>query len=235
MILPIGIIAWFNLLFTPAGFYVAGCLTLLCWLAGVIYAAVLARRTGATPRRRVQRWYFYVLFVICSALLSELLLQNRGNLFGYETFRIPSASMADTLQVGDFVIARTWHYRHNDPQRGDLLVFNYPPDPSIKYIKRVIGLPGDNIVINNNRVFINGKEYAEPYLKPANNTGLYPRDGRFVVPADSWFVLGDNRDNSRDSRYWGYLSREHLFGRVEFIWISYSNGVLWERVGLIPQ
>jgi signal peptidase I len=129
--------------------------------------------------------------------------------------KVESVSMQPTLYEGDFVFVNKLAYRLGKPQRGDIIVFRYPPDPTqIPYIKRVIGLPGDQIVISNGEVNINGQRLTEPYIAapPA-------RGGNWTVPPDSLFVMGDNRNNSSDSRSWGFVPYDNIIGKAEVIYL----------------
>lgn len=133
-----------------------------------------------------------------------------------ERIRVESVSMQPTLFAGDMVIVNKLAYRfNNSPHRGDVIVFKYPPDPdSIPYIKRIIGLPGDQVHITNGKVYINSQPVDEPYLKVSTNRG-----GDWTVPDRQLFVMGDNRNNSRDSRAWGFVPFENIIGRAELIYL----------------
>ncbi len=140
-----------------------------------------------------------------------------------ERIRVESISMQPTLFPGDFVIVNKLAYRfNNNPGRGDVIVFRYPPDPdSTPYIKRVIGLPGDQIHIADGNVFVNGQQLIEPYLTLTTRQG-----GDWSVPAKQLFVLGDNRNNSRDSRAWGFVPFENIIGRAELIYLPPQHWAL---------
>lgn len=117
--------------------------------------------------------------------------------------------MAPTLNQDDRIIASR---SVDELQRGDIVLFYYPEDPRASYIKRIIGLPGDEIEISEGRVLLNGKALEEPYVDPANNQS--PRSFRKIkLPNDNFFVMGDNRDNSSDSRIWGLLARRFIYGK----------------------
>lgn len=140
-----------------------------------------------------------------------------------ERIRVDSISMQPTLFPGDYVIVNKLAYRFNQsPGRGDVIVFRYPPDPdSIPYIKRVIGLPGDQVNINNGKVYVNGQQLIEPYLTISTHRG-----GTWSVPAGQLFVMGDNRNNSSDSRTWGYVPLENIIGRAELIYLPPQHWAL---------
>jgi len=155
-----------------------------------------------------------------------------------EAYKVPTESMNPTLKPGDHIFvnkaqygmripfSKTWLFQTQDVKRGDVVVFRYPLDESTFYVKRVIGLPGEHVYVDTSEhVFINGVAQAEPYV--AKKTGSPNRPlapfGPVTVPADQLFVLGDNRDNSADSRVWGFLPRNHLMGKVAFKWFSWVD------------
>lgn len=127
--------------------------------------------------------------------------------------RVDGFSMEPTLKTGEFVIVNKLAYKLGTPKLGDVIVFHYPRDPQQEYIKRVIGLPGDNIRVDNGKVFVNGTAISEPYIAAAP---AYQSD--WSVPADSLFVLGDNRNNSSDSHNWGPVPMENVVGKAIFVY-----------------
>ncbi len=131
--------------------------------------------------------------------------------------------MQPTLYAGNFVLVNKLAYKLGTPGRGDIIVFLYPPDPTqVPYIKRVIGLPGDHVHIANGKVYVNGEMLVEPYLVTATNRG-----GDWNVPANSLFVMGDNRNNSSDSRSWGYVPLGNVIGKAEVVyWPPQKWGLL---------
>ena len=186
--------------------------------------------------------------------------------FLFEPFTIPSESMLPTLQVGDYILVDKYSYGLRlpvlgkvvlpvgKPQRGDVMVFRYPEDTSVNFIKRVIGLPGDRVRVRGGHVFINDKELVrQPVQFPdAESWELYfheqtgnvdhlirQMDGRefaspqgeWVVPADSYFMMGDNRDNSRDSRFWGFVPDRLIVGKAAFIWMHKKPGLYLPSFG----
>ena len=182
--------------------------------------------------------------------------------FIFEPFRIPSGSMIPTLQVGDFIIVIKYPYglrfpvlekkfiEIGEPKRGDVAVFRLPSDPKTHYIKRVIGLPGDRIIYRNHRLLIN--DQSIPLTKTDNLSRyseviddhkysiqiLYPRnvmgDGIYIVPENSYFMMGDNRDNSKDSRFIESIPESYLVGKATRIWM-HMDGLEtpdWSRIGI---
>jgi len=182
--------------------------------------------------------------------------------FVVEPFKIPSGSMMPTLLAGDFILVNKFTYglrvpilnntfiEIDKPQRGDVFVFHYPPDPSIDYIKRVVGLPGDKIAYRNKQIFINGapvelslvgdyqyvtsglnmvsaKHYQEQLGEVRHDVLIEDNslsiDGETEVPAGHYFAMGDNRDNSKDSRSWGFVPEDNLVGKAFLIWWNFDD------------
>jgi len=204
-------------------------------------------------------------------ILAVLILRS----FLIEPFRIPSGSMMPTLLSGDFILVNKFTYgirlpvlnskvlALGDAERGDVVVFRYPKNPSVDYIKRVIGVPGDTISYFGKQLYVNGELAKQTALGTFTTTGeglhmtgtdrrmenlagieheiLVDRgrgsmEGEYIVPEGQYFVMGDNRDNSNDSRVWGFVPDENLVGRAFMIWMNWDgvqNRVSWERVGNI--
>jgi signal peptidase I len=136
--------------------------------------------------------------------------------------RVDGASMEPTLVTGEYVIVSKLSYRLGSPQRGDIIVFHFPRDPKEEYIKRVIGLPGDEVEIKNGVVFVNGQKLNESYLKVKTDNM-----GTWRVPAGQLFVLGDNRNNSSDSRSWGTVPIDYVVGKALLVyWPPPSWGLI---------
>ena len=134
---------------------------------------------------------------------------------GMGVFRIPARSMEPTIPEGSVIFASAWAYIAGEPAVGDVVVFRYPPDPSIHYVKRIVALAGDTISIEACRVRLNGRILSEPYAvtEGPDQYGSCAFDP-VQVPDGNYFVLGDNRLNSEDSRYWGFVPEANLYGRV---------------------
>lgn len=127
--------------------------------------------------------------------------------------RVESISMEDTLVIGDFVLVDRISYQLSSPKRGDIIVFRFPPDPTQRYIKRIIGVPGDQITISDAKVMVNEMILEENYVK-----ALPTYNGDWTVPESSFFVLGDNRNRSNDSHIWGMVPAENIIGRALLIY-----------------
>jgi len=206
-----------------------------------------------------ESWYleyarsFFPVFLLVFVLRS----------FIFEPFRIPSSSMLPTLEIGDFLLVNKSIYgvrlpiinkkviSISDPDRGDILVFRYPQEPSQNYIKRVMGLPGDKISYQNKQLFINGKrvsnseeidyQFIDASMSTHNvsqytasidadtrhsillNPKRFSPSGQWTVPKGHYFVMGDNRDHSADSRSWGFVPEENIVGKAFFIWFHYDS------------
>ena len=205
--------------------------------------------------------FFPVIFVV-------LFLRS----FLVEPFRIPSNSMMPTLLTGDFILVNKFKYgvklpvintriiEMDKPVAGDVVVFRYPKNPSIDYIKRVVGVPGDRIIYKNKKVYINGEvvkqdfkgtyegigsgimmtgsNLMEEHLGKVDHAILVDsrmmQEMSFEVPQGEYFVMGDNRDNSNDSRFWGTVPEKNLVGKAFMIWMNWDSagdGMAWNRVG----
>ncbi|GAB6197282.1 signal peptidase I [Lysobacter xanthus] len=142
-------------------------------------------------------------------------MDPRERLLGIGVYRVPSRSMQPTLEPGSVVVARVGEAATRELRRGDLVVFAPPHHPEQVWLKRVIGLPGDEVEIRDGTLFVNGRSTPEPYVSTENATQPYSRvHPPTTVPPGRLFVLGDNRDNSEDSRFWGFADLDWVRGRV---------------------
>ncbi|MDR3271057.1 MAG: signal peptidase I [Peptococcaceae bacterium] len=139
--------------------------------------------------------------------------------FVWQPYQISSTSMEPALLSGDRVLINQFTMRFWAPSRGDIVVFAYPLDPRHTFVKRVIALPGESVELRDNQALINGRVLQEPYLKP----GDYPPFPPETVPEDKVFVLGDNRQESSDSREWGLLPRDHILGKYALTYYPFSR------------
>lgn len=170
-----------------------------------------------------------------------------------QAFKIPSGSMEDTLAIGDHLLVAKFIYgtkipfvdktmiKVRDPRRGDVIVFEYPEDPSKDFIKRVVGLPGDVVEGKDKKVFVNGKQFENPHEihkeKDIIPKEMNPRDtfGPVTVPPNSYFVMGDNRDRSYDSRFWGVVTRDKIKGLAFIKYWSWDREKFRPRLGNIGK
>ena len=227
----------------------------------------------ARSRLIMQPWWLDWTAGLFPVIIVVFLLRS----FLFEPFKIPSGSMIPTLLINDLILVNKFHYgvrlpvinkkvlNNHTPERGDVMVFRYPPKPSLDYIKRVIGLPGDEVAYLNKKLTINGKplpkmplpdffdadslRYAKQFqetsgdrsyrlLNDEDRTSFIAVAGNFPfrdncrystegvvckVPAGHYFMMGDNRDNSLDSRYWGFVPDENIVGKAFFVWMNFGN------------
>jgi signal peptidase I len=221
----------------------------------------------------MQPWWLDWTAGLFPVILVVFLLRS----FLFEPFKIPSGSMVPTLLIGDLILVNKYHYgvrlpvinkkiiEVNDPQRGDVMVFRYPANPSIDYIKRVVAVPGDEVAYLNQRLHLNGKlvqtqalpefydddstryfkQYSETlgesdhkilvdvqrpsYIRPTDpfpfkENCRYSAEGvTCKVPPGHYFMMGDNRDNSEDSRFWGFVPDQNIVGKAFFVWMNFGN------------
>jgi len=236
-------------------------------VSGLIWSVYLLKlKAEGTPYAEDNEpWVVEYARSFFPVLLLVLLLRS----FLAEPFRIPSGSMMPTLLVGDFILVNKFAYGIrlpvinkkiiglNEPKRGDIVVFRYPRDPSVDYIKRVIGLPGDKISYDENKQLtvngipvkqvsmglyqglgsgqeMTGAERLQEDLTGIEHNILIRHDAPtvsadIIVPEGQYFMMGDNRDNSNDSRYWGTVPEENLVGRAMLIWMNFDGSLLpWD-------
>jgi signal peptidase I len=209
------------------------------------------QRLAETPRLVVEVKSYFIIIAIIFGVRS----------FVVEPFQIPSGSMLPTLKIGDFILVNKFDYGlrlpvtnttiipTTEPKRGDVVVFKYPLDPSLNYIKRLVGLPGDTVSYHDKVLTVNNKQVSkellaklsvslnpskEPVQLFSENLGgvqhdIYnsyrftPHEGEWVVPEGHYFVMGDNRDNSADSRFWGFVPEENMKGRAFYVWLHWGE------------
>jgi signal peptidase I len=157
--------------------------------------------------------------LLVKVLLSIILILALARIFILQPYIIPSPSMEPTLVPGDRILVNRLAYRFWAPNRGDIVVFSYPPDPKRTLVKRIIALEGETVELHDNQVFINGQNLKESYLK----AGDYPPYGPETIPRDKVLVLGDNRRQSGDSRDWGLLPKSDLIGKVWLIYYPFMR------------
>lgn len=215
-------------------------------------------------------WREWVESLIVIALIAIVIRS-----FIVAPFKIPSSSMVPTLEIGDYLFVWRYSYGFRVPftdlqflpkpaRRGDVVVFDYPEDRSKDYIKRIVGIPGDDILYKNNQLYVNGKKMLlrevapkayrlsdgsvdvsfefEEDLDGVKHSVLLKefsiRDGNWTVPEGQFMVLGDNRNNSRDSRFWGFVPQSYLVGKAAVVWWSWDHAkgeLRWDRLGHIIE
>ena len=240
-------------------------LTILTFVSGIVIAIDKLVWKTAEEDSRAKPGAKHVLVEYSRSFFPVLLFVLVVRSFIFEPFRIPSGSMMPTLLEGDFIFVKKYSYglrlpvtetkfiETGEPQRGDVVVFRLPSDPSVNYIKRVVGLPGDTIVYERHRLTINGEviplestdqvfNQRAIYVEDLDgrvhdilvtNPGFSARDGVYRVPEGQYFMMGDNRDHSKDSRYIDSIPEEYLVGEAVRIWLHFVpwNMPDWSRVG----
>jgi signal peptidase I len=181
-----------------------------------------------------------IIVISIGAVLIFFVLPFLTRLFVLQAYKIPAGSMEPALLIGDHILVDKLSSAARNPQRGDLIVFKYPPNPKVDFIKRVIAVGGDTVEIKDKVIYINGTMMPDPWGHYQNSPPI-PRDispkdnfGPVTVPPDSYFVMGDNRDNSADSRFWGFVSKDKVKGVARVIYFSWdrdNSSVRWERIG----
>lgn len=233
----------------------------LVWLLDSLFFK--RRRMDKAVRQKVQRAREPIVIEYSRSLFPVLLIVLLFRSFLFEPFKIPSGSMIPTLLIGDFILVNKFAYGLRlpvlnskfmdigEPRRGDVVVFRYPIDPGINFIKRLVGLPGDTVVYRDKKLFINGEavevESQGPFTSaeikcttPGSDAERYSeqlgevthdillhhgsgsRDGQWVVPEGHYFMMGDNRDRSNDGREWGFVPEANLMGRAVGIWLNFD-------------
>ncbi len=258
----------------PTILFLAAVVTGVIWLIDALVFARKRRRAAGEEAAKEP-----VLVEYARAFFPIILVVLLVRAFLVEPFRIPSGSMMPTLVAGDFILVNKFSYgirlpvinkkiiSLGSPKRGDVIVFRYPRDPSTDYIKRVVGLPGDQIEYHDKKVYINGtplkykadgvyigqgssvsmsgtRELTETLGKVKHHILLEPgagvpyydclKNGSYTVPKGHYFVMGDNRDHSNDSRFWCSVPDQNLVGRAFMIWMSWDGPdgkIAWSRIG----
>ncbi len=217
------IVSWTNALVSFEGLVALLGTSLLVWLYMLFDTARLSLTGSEYELRWYNRWYYYL-----GAVLAALVVQQLQPQFGssYQTFRMRSSSMAPTIMVGDCVVASKVALTRASITRDDIVVFNQEVGgDTIRSIKRVIGLPGETISIRGPKVYIGGKELTEPYATWQEG-GIPESDfPETTIPENSYFVLGDNRDHSKDSRFYPdyFIKSEKIIGRPQYIYWSSAD------------
>jgi signal peptidase I len=242
-------------------------LVLLTALSGLIWLLdslfLRRRRMDRAVQTKIERPRDPVIIEYSRSLFPVLLIVLLFRSFLFEPFKIPSGSMIPTLLIGDFIVVNKFTYGLRlpvlntrivplgEPQRGDVVVFRYPVDEKVNFIKRLVGLPGDTISYRDKQLYVNGELVSAELQGPYSSTDVKcatpssdavqfreslggvehdillhshtrGRDGQLVVPEGHYFVMGDNRDRSNDSREWGFVPEENMMGRAVGIWLNFD-------------
>ena len=177
----------------------------------------ISKEEKTSPLREALSW----VFTFVAAILVALVLKN----FVIINATVPTGSMENTIMPGDDLFGFRLAYQFSEPKRGDIIIFKYPDDEEEKYVKRIIGLPGETVRISNAKVYIDDSEtpLQEEYLKDEWTVATGPFE--FQVPEGCYFVMGDNRNDSWDARYWDntYVAREKIIGKAEWVYFPFDR------------
>lgn len=223
-----------GLVFMPWGLVTFYFVLFTLWLGLAAWCGVLAKKSSKSVKTPSPRWYIYLAYFVGCVTFVLLVVRTHAWL-GAEMYSVPSDSMSDTIDRGDFVIADTWAYWNRRPQRGDVVIFRLPKNPSESYIKRIIGLPGDRLEDRDGRTYVDGRILNEPYVRVGSDMNSSYQNWQQTVPADSYFVLGDNRDDSLDSREYGAIPVKYISAKVRTVWLSAdpNAGLMFTRIGYV--
>jgi signal peptidase I len=191
---------------------------------------------------RSNRWYGFIFLVVGVAAADYFLVANPARAYVIQAFPNPTPSMEPAILVGDRVVVDKSAYAFSEPQRGDLAIHRTMQFQASTMMQRIVGLPGETIEIRNREVYVNGRKLDEPYVQflraSTDETSSGDSMPPMVIPADAYFLLGDNRDNSMDSRFIGPVPRQQLLGKVRTIYFSSdpdTHKLRWNRIGKMPN
>ena len=231
---------FFNILMTkPWAFYLIFMISLLFRFGSAIEAFISASGKQEYQLKKYNSITVYLLVLIVWGISSNYLIEDLKDYSQFRSFKIPSANMKNTLLVGDFLIADTKYFQKNEIKRNDVVIFYPPNDPKTPWINRIVALENDTVQIKQGRLFINGKltnqletitrerslvfdsTFTDPNIFMGK--GNIDNFGPYQIPENNVFLLGDNRDNSFDSRYFGFVNKDQVFGKPLYIWISFDQ------------
>lgn len=208
------------------GFAAAFFLLLALWAGALVDAVLLARARRDYALKRYNHWAVYGACAFLLLAIPDIAQSWRAQLLGYEVYRAPASVMAPALARGDFFLADTRGYAMGSgarPARGDIVTFLFPPEPGVVYVRRVVAVGPAKVALREGRLIIDGKAVNEPYPHAPALTRYSLEMAEVAITAGDAFVLGDNRDDSNDSRMWGAVPLENILGRATDIWWSDDN------------
>lgn len=198
----------------------------IMYLYSIVDSVISVWKRPEVAEQWYSQWYVCLLFIVCFSLLFSELISRRSSLFGYHTYKVTAGSMSPTLQPGDFISVNT---EYTEPKLGDVVAFLYPENRSVTYVKRIAAIGPSRVSIVNGEVVVDGSNISRLSVPDSVRQRDYSVQMQEVfVPENTIFMLGDLRDNSRDSRFWGPVPKEDVLGKVRYVWYSAS----FNRVGL---
>jgi signal peptidase I len=233
--LTVAFFAWTRLIVKSAiVLWLLAAILILIALFALIHPIVLAAKNRELPARQYNRWWFYLIWSLGAVSIGPAFYFSRATILGYETFRTSSSAMSPSLEMDELFVSNSWRYHNHAVAAGEIVVFERPENPGVKYIKRVVAVAGDSIELRDGVLYRNGQAIRESYLHAPMPFGGNSRNIRLsTLGPGLFYVLGDYRDNSLDSRQWGPFPTTSLRGRVQYVWLSRdSDGrVRWDRIG----
>lgn len=233
--LALGFFAWTRLIVQSATmFWLVAALLLSIALVALIHPVVIAARDRELPVKCYNRWWIYLIWSFATVLIGPAIYSSRAGVLGYDSFRVASPAMSPTMEEGEFFVSDARRYQNHAVKAGEIVVFEKPDEPGVKFIKRVVAVAGDRIELRNGVLYRNGQEISEPYLHtPMPSARNFRNVALSVLGPGLIYVLGDYRDDSFDSRHFGPLPITSLRGRVEYIWLSRDSDdrIRWNRIG----
>jgi len=213
-------------------FYLMQAAYLFIILILIVDGVIQAKKHKNYTLKRYNRWYFYVLFFILLLVFMNVLMGQRSLVFGFDNYRSVSGNMLPTLKVNELIVSDSrGQLLGFKLKRGQIIAFVPPENSKTVFLKRIIAVGGERLKIQDGIVYINDKALAEDYVLATSKQQTFSQNmPEMTVPANSLFVMGDNRDNSRDSRFWGVLPKANVRGIVTTIWYSPEPN----RIGTIP-
>lgn len=202
----------------------------------LIDSVIVSNKLETYKLKKYNKWYVYLIFYVLVLLLNKGFSTHLKN--NFETYKIPNSSMENSLLIGDYLVSNQKYYETNDIHRFDLVIFKFP-DKNKDSVKRVYGLPGEKIELKDKTIYINDKQIQNDFIKNIDRRFIKKNDGNlfldesfmgsrdnfgpYIVPLNSYFVLGDNLDVSADSRYVGCIKKDEIFGKPLYIYLSYGT------------
>lgn len=228
--------------FPTVPIFIAALLVGLAFLIYCIFDAVKLskRHQYGYTLKRYNKWYVYLGCLILACFIIQPIETSSIKKFFIQAYKMPAGSLEPTILIGDQILAKKRFSVQQGIQRGDMIIFPYPKDASKDYVKRVVAMGGETIEMVNKEVFINGHLLHEPYVIHSDHSimpkGSRDNFGPVTVPEDALFVMGDNRDQSNDSRFWGFIEKSAVKGKAYVIYWSWDKEnfkVRWDRIGKI--
>lgn len=225
----------------PFNIAISAALFIGLFLFAILDAITIAKDPKNTLRMKPIIGYILLLAIwqVDSRIIQPIIARTVKQDF-IQPYKIPSGDMEPTLLVGDWILVDKNIYQSNDPKPGDIVIFPYPVSPKQDFIKRIVAVGGDTIEIKEKQIYLNGELLPEPYVVHQDPQMIpidqHPRDffGPVTIPTDSVFVMGDNRDNSNDSRFWGCVKKDTIKAKIinlYWSWDKKSGEVRWSRIG----